>query len=246
MKIYAVTCCWREINSEHVECVQHLQRRPEVGYYSIQSGDALISRARAIAATRFLRESDADILVSLDSDILFSSTAVVEIAQQAMDHDIVGGIYLTRGGDPPTPASLLEKDMLVDLTGTTKLVPIKYAATGFLAVARRVFERMARDLPLCNEKDGIPMYPFYTPMVGKDDAGDPVYLSEDWAFCERARALGFGIYANPSVQLIHVGTHHYKMADMGGTDHPNQVPLSMTRTSDTNIVREFPDPIVVS
>ena len=135
MRIYAVTTCWRDIHSEHVRCTNQLQRRPEVGYYSIQSGDALISRARAIAATRLLLESDADILVTLDSDILFSSASVVEIAQQAMDHDIVGGIYLTRGGDPPTPACLLEKDVRVDLTGKANLVPIKYAATGFLAVA---------------------------------------------------------------------------------------------------------------
>ena len=125
-------------------------------------------------------------------------------------------------------------------------MPIKYAATGFLAVARRVFERMARDLPLCNQKDSIPMYPFYTPFVDKDDSGDPVYLSEDWAFCEQARRLGFGVWANPTVNLIHVGSHHYQLEDLGGKNYPNQIPIAITRTSETSIVREFSDLVAPS
>jgi hypothetical protein len=35
------------------------------------------------------------------------------------------------------------------------------------------------------------------------------YLSEDWTFCRRAKALGYEIWADSRVMLNHTGTHEF-------------------------------------
>jgi hypothetical protein len=42
----------------------------------------------------------------------------------------------------------------------------------------------------------------WTPMVYQD-TNERLYLGEDWSFCERARAIGFDIWADLRVKLIH-------------------------------------------
>ena len=42
-----------------------------------------------------------------------------------------------------------------------------------------------------------------------------VYLAEDWAFCERARAAGLPIFADPSIRLWHFGRYGYGWEDAG-------------------------------
>src|SRR3970282_2168705 len=41
------------------------------------------------------------------------------------------------------------------------------------------------------------------------------YLSEDWAFCERARQCGFQIWADPSIILQHRATVSVTVAALG-------------------------------
>jgi len=51
-------------------------------------------------------------------------------------------------------------------------------------------------------------YDFFRPQI------DPVtryYLSEDFAFCEDARRLGFEVYVLPTAITGHVGSHEYKL-----------------------------------
>ena len=40
-----------------------------------------------------------------------------------------------------------------------------------------------------------------------------VYLSEDWAFCDRARKLGFKVWLDPSIFINHVGEYSWNLAD---------------------------------
>lgn len=237
MKVYVSTICWREVLAEHMKCVLNLLTRPNV-IYKLQNGDALIERSRAIIATHFLRETDADVLVTIDSDILFSSDSVMRIAEQAMTHDMVAGLYMTRG-KPVRPASLIEEGVKVDLTGATDLVPIKWPATGFLATHRRVFEKLAEDLPLCHPKEEWRFHPFYTPYVAEHE-GQKILLSEDYAFGENARRAGFGIYANPSIKLVHVGAYHYRTEDLG-LKIPDEKPLSITRHSGARYTTDWAD-----
>ena len=205
--IYVGSCAWRALEAFHVQCVQRLLQTPGI-IYDMKVGDALVDRARSILATRFLMESEADVLVTIDSDILFKPADVHLIAEQAREYDIVAGLYWTRSNSRCIPTSHFLPDHPITL-GTTEPQPIKWAASGFTAYRRGVFEELAKDLPLCHPDADWKFYPFYTPFPYDDDEAGLIYLSEDWALAERARAKGFGNYLSPSVQLQHLGVYPF-------------------------------------
>jgi hypothetical protein len=109
-------------------------------------------------------------------------------------------------------------------------VPVQWIASGCVAVHRRVFEAMAETMPLLHESDGIrAFYPFYQSM--HYDAGGEIgkiLLSEDYAFSERAKALGFTCYINPAIRIGHVGPYTYRLEDMTDDYLVNQ-PIAITR-----------------
>jgi hypothetical protein len=110
------------------------------------------------------------------------------------------------------------------MPGTTRLVfgaeggltEVLYAGAGFLLVRRQVYldiqERLV--LPVCNERFGRITIPFFQPRVVPDAAGH-WYLSEDYAFCERARKCGYKIMADPAIRLWHHGSYGYTWEDAG-------------------------------
>ncbi len=207
--------------------------------------DALLCRARSKTATHFLLETDYDVHVSIDSDIVFDPQSVLQIAEQAQEYGIVAGLYVTRHqGALCRPTSLFEYDLPIEFGTDPTPVPIKWAATGFLATARRVFERLAEDLPLCHKSESWKMFPFYQPFWVKSerDEEDWIYLSEDYAFCERARRAGFQTYLNPAVRLLHLGQHPFRLEDLGQPDRLPQ-PVRMTYQRDGRYRYEVADPV---
>ena len=110
------------------------------------------------------------------------------------------------------------------LPGTAKLgvgkggglCEILYAGAGFLHVRREVYQNIQEKLalPVCNERFGRPMVPFFQPMVHRSEAG-AWYLAEDYAFCERARQCGYKIMADTSIRLWHIGEYGYGWEDAG-------------------------------
>ncbi len=69
-------------------------------------------------------------------------------------------------------------------------------------------------LPMCNERFGVPLLPFFHPMLHACDDGH-WYLAEDWAFCERARQCGYQIVADTTVRLWHIGSYAFGWEDAG-------------------------------
>ena len=111
------------------------------------------------------------------------------------------------------------------------LVEIRYAGTGFLHVRRQVYERMQQRLalPVCNERFGHAMIPFFEPMSNRHEDGY-WYLAEDYAFCQRARECGFKIVADTTIRLWHIGTYAFGWEDAG-----------MDRPRNTTFTLHFPD-----
>lgn len=187
--------------------------------YRPKFNDALLCRARSRNATEFLVESDADVHLAIDSDIVFQPSDAIAICRAAYDKQgIVGGQYITRrkGGQHCFPTSLISDDREVVYGESHDLEPAKYVSGGFIAVHRKVFEAL-RDgprMPLLHANTpGMSFYPFFQPFWVDGDE-EKVYLSEDWAMCERARRLGFGVWIDPGVRLLHVGMHPYRLEDM--------------------------------
>lgn len=233
MKTYIGSIAWRSLHPAHVFCLMELLARPNLLWGPI-TGDALVERSRGRAATAFLLHSDADVMVSVDSDIVFRPDDLLTIARQAHElQAIVGGIYMTRGRNGGIPASTLTLGQRYDFpigdAAETEPVPINYLAAGFTAVPRSVFATLAEDLPLCHEGSALEHYPFYLPFVLSGEAG-PELLSEDYALCERARRAGFPILANTAVRLGHIGEETFWLEEMTRQPTETGQPLAITRT----------------
>ena len=68
-------------------------------------------------------------------------------------------------------------------------------------------------LILCHPTD-LRFWPFFQTMIWRHPNGDHLFLSEDWAFCERARMCGYKIWLDPSVRTVHWGVYGYTLDDM--------------------------------
>jgi hypothetical protein len=220
----------RYYEPDHVGSVLRLLRRPEIGRYAPRFNDAAIDRARSQCATEFLLDSTCEVLLQIDSDIVFQPEDAIRICEAALERDVVGGVYVTRGkGKHCYPTSLVGNDRRVEYGNDPAPVKARYVAGGFNAVHRRVFERLAQDMPLLNSKEEHGrFYPFYIPTWCDGEDGLPMYLSEDWALCHRAREAGFGVWIDPSVRLLHLGQHPYRLEDMLTEPLPTQW-LALTR-----------------
>lgn len=243
MKVVVGSCIWRTVEARHISALTALLREPGFAY-APSVGDALVERARSKNASWFLKNTDADVHLSIDSDIVdFRVDDVKKVCEQAMTHDIVCGLYVTRAGNQrPYPTSMVEENIDINM-GLVKddLVPVHWGATGFMATHRRVFEKLSEDLPLLHTsgEDGG-WWPFYQTMI-VDYKDEQILLSEDYAFTERAKRAGFGVWLNPGVRLGHIGSYPYRLEDMA-MDYPQPQPLVLRREGKSWTVSS-PEPI---
>lgn len=71
-------------------------------------------------------------------------------------------------------------------------------------------------LPLCHKND-LRFHPFFQPYpLAMLEENDHIYLSEDWAFCQRAKDMcGYKIWLDPSTMSVtHYGTYGYNIHDL--------------------------------
>ena len=165
-------------------------------YFQQYWNAAALDRNRSMMASRFL-DSDADVFISIDHDTQWQRGAVAKLAKAASEkRGIVGGVYSKRHFGRGIATRFLESGEY--LIPSEEVIKARWVGGGFLAVHRDVLEAMKPTLPECFAEK--PFWPFFLPMVVEGE-----YLSEDWAFCERARELGFDVYADLSIALTHVG-----------------------------------------
>lgn len=175
-------------------------------------GYSQIDQARNQMATDALVEGF-DELMWIDSDVVFRPEDVETLRRHGLP--IACGIYPQKGPRVLACHALPGTATLTFGNGGGP-VEILYAGAGFLLVRREVFLAIqARlGLPVCNERFGRPMIPFFEPMSRPSEDG---YwsLGEDYAFSERARRCGFPVVADTTIRLWHVGSFRYGWEDAG-------------------------------
>ncbi len=174
---------------------------------------AAVDRTRCEMATAALAEKF-DELFWIDSDIAFEPDDVERL--RGHDLPIAGGLYAKKGA--PGFAAYFEpgtERLEVGAGGGPR--PVRYIGLGFLCTQRRVYEDMQRtfSLPFCNTRFGVPVVPYFLPMVIADDAhpGGYWYLGEDYSFCQRARSSGYEVIVDTAIRLGHIGAYHYGWED---------------------------------
>jgi hypothetical protein len=174
-------------------------------------GHAAIDQARSQLATDALAQGFEEIMW-IDADIVFDPADV----ERLLSHNalLVGGVYAKKGQralalhiEPGTEAITLGEG-----GGLTR---VRYVGTGFLLTRRPLYEAIARDLPVCNQRFGKPCVPYFLPLILEDEERGPWYLGEDYAFCERARRAGVPVVVDTVPRLYHVGSYRFSWEDAG-------------------------------
>jgi hypothetical protein len=223
LRIFLSTCIWREFDAATAVAITKLMQWHTIEqdvniYWSVGVGDSLISRSRSEQATKFLfSPHNSDVLVFIDSDIIFQPEQVVKLARWCQQgYPIVCGAYVTRGSELPRLAQRLTPGVAVDIgTPIEEPVEITYPSTGFIAIRRDVVQAVADTMEICHSGRMSEMYPLFMPMVyDHGDGAGPEYLSEDWSFARRAAQLGYKSYMDTSLILGHVGTRSYWASDI--------------------------------
>lgn len=171
--------------------------------FQFNTWNSLVSLARNQIAAEFLA-SDCTHLLFIDADIGFEARHVAQLL--ARDLDIVGGLYPYKKAGPAEYVSNALEQPTPEADGLQEL---KYLGTGFLLIKRRVFEILREQFP------ALEYVSDYQRRIEHDFFSVEVkqrrHLSEDWSFCERARACGFKIFGDTRVKLKHAGSAIYPM-----------------------------------
>jgi predicted O-methyltransferase YrrM len=177
-------------------------------------GYSAIDKARNQMATDALVQGFSE-LMWIDSDIVFDPNDVDRL--RAHNLPIACGLY-TKKGPRQFACELLPGTKTVQFGRSGGLIEIRYCGFGFTHVRREVFQAINKQftLPSCNRRFSSVLIPFFTPMT-VDETSDPWAVSEDYAFCERARRSGFQVIADTRIRLWHVGAYRYGWEDAGRT-----------------------------
>jgi len=215
-KMWVGMCVHRGVKAKVFNMMRILEKCPDPHFeFKIIEGDALIDRSRSRMATDFMK-SDAEAIIFLDDDILYDPLDIRKICKlvQLKDLDIVGGAYVTKEEEAPVFAvrSLHDREDF-DFGKNGEVREFRYVSSGCMAIHRRVFSSLVatETVHLCHP-NGLQFYPFFCPME-KNLNGTWIYLSEDWAFCERARSLGFKVWCDTTSKIGHIGDKIYDWDD---------------------------------
>jgi len=197
--------------------------------YSFMLNESLITRARNRMAHDFLK-TDSTHLMFIDADIGYQPYDIVRMVRA--NKDIICGIYPKKEinwqevhdavlrGVPAQDLPIYTGSFVVNTIGKKDAkgsidepIEIDRGGTGFMLIKREVIEKVGANVPTytndmysainMDAKDVIISNMFDTSIAPDDNR----YMSEDYHFCDLARANGFKIYAAPWAQLSHTGTY---------------------------------------
>ena len=192
------------------DALRELERRG----YAVRRvrGYAAIDTARNQMASDALAQGF-DELMWIDADIIFDPDDVDKLRRHEMP--LVCGIY-PKKSRRQFACSFLPQTRSLLFGSKGGVIEILYCGFGFTLTRRGLYETMQRqlELPMCNQRFQSPLAPYFAPLI--DGAGEQAwYLSEDYAFCERARRCGFRVLADTTIRLWHVGSYRFGWEDAG-------------------------------
>jgi hypothetical protein len=184
-------------------------------------GFSAIDQGRNQMASDALNDGFAETMW-IDTDIGFTADSVERLREHNLP--IVCGLY-AQPAARSLACELLPGTDTVVFGASGGLLEIKYAGAGFLHVRREAYEtiRDKLELPLCNTRFGRGVWPFFQsyaveldlPVETKSGTIAHRYLTEDFAFCHRARKAGLKIMADTSIRLWRTGTYGYGWEEAG-------------------------------
>jgi hypothetical protein len=161
---------------------------------------SLVDKGRSVLAAMFLK-SKANRLFWIDSDMAWTAEQFLRILAMSSQMRVVGAAY------PAKKGPLTEFLMSVESRVTANdygCVPVKGMGLGFTCIDRSTVELLAMQSPIV-EDDGVPI-----PLIFRTGYEDGVYRGEDINFFADCRKAGRTVWADPSIELGHVGSKEYR------------------------------------
>lgn len=193
--------------------------------------DALIDRSRAITAKQFLDKTDADVLVMVDHDLSWQGATasgyegdILHMVRRCHKEKKIVGAIISKKAVGQGVACLWKDPGEYEL-GQEGFVDVHYVGSALTCYPREAIQavtdagvEMLIDGKVERVKEIPPGFtPIFLPMVVTHpyagQSGTPkdatLHLSEDWAFCHRARELGFETEVATMPLVEHWGQKSY-------------------------------------
>ncbi len=184
-------------------------------YLDFHHNDSFFVRIRNSQITRFI-DSDCEHYFQVDSDIEFMDHPIEKnLFKGLIDHgeDFVGGMYAkTASGTEKTKLASVPLDTN-SIDYDSGLLEMLWLAGGCWCLHRDLVMKMVDSYPDLRYKgdEGEPdvMYGLFNEEFHVREDGTKKFQSEDYIFCDRARAIGAQIWADTSILLGHWGWKCY-------------------------------------
>lgn len=212
-----IVCAYRSVSLPTHKCITRLLTTPGTNVWREQiGGEAGINRARSIQTSHWFRDTTEDVFLMVDDDITFDVEDANSIVDRCRNgYDVIAGAYPTGDASHLAVRTLTDTAQALQFAGDAPPKEMRHVATGFFAVHRRVIEAMIETLPLCNSNTSWAFWPFFGFAVENDpQAGGFNNLSEDYYFCNRARALGFKVWLDMSIAIGHDVLARFNVVNM--------------------------------
>lgn len=210
---FCIPCYGGQINEgTFISLLKYMATAQKLGLnFTIDTmvNESLVCRARnSLVAKMLYFEPKSTHLMFIDADIGFEPEEIFKLV--ISDKDVVGGLYPKKA----LPVSyVVNKVPNAEKNGN--LVEVMNLGTGFMLIKREVLEQMIAANPDLHYMDAIGLDPKYDPFKYAlfDTEIDPItreYLSEDYLFCKRWRAMGGKVWADLSITLNHIGHYTFR------------------------------------
>lgn len=215
-----------------LETAEHIKPEHGLGICGVH-GDGMLDRARAFLFAQYLMAirdgHDFNYYWQLDGDVEWPPAAVRRWID--LDVDVVGAAYTYKvpEGHPKYQKAVFRPLAGATIDPETGLLECKGLAGGMIFVKHSAMEKLMADrhyedfVMNPDYGDGIdrpgcgylPTFHFWQcfPVPEECCGGQKIYLSEDYAFCERLRQSGFKIYLDTRVPLRHWVGREYHMVN---------------------------------
>ena len=234
--IFLATPCYGGVVTQgYMQSVIGLMRQAPADRYDVTLAllgqDALITRSRNTLLAHFLALECATHILFIDSDISFDPSLAGRLL--ASGKDVIAACYplkmhywddqaehRLRGGEPAAAAALRYVGQLCDGPHAFReddYATATYVGTGFLLISRTAIERMIAAYPATRYRaihsyesaasSQLKLHALFDCMI---DPETQTYLSEDFTFSYRWRALGGQLWLDTRTSLIHTGAIDFK------------------------------------
>jgi hypothetical protein len=187
------------------------------------TGESLISRARNRQVSDFFYSSEYDYYMTLDADIELLNTDednnFFDILTSYTHIDGIIGALVSKRTDAKTMCPFASVPMRsMEISQKSGLVEMRWLGAGVMAINRTVITKMIGEYSHLSYVSSNPTarpydHALYMPYLYDLGIGQRKYLSEDWAFCQRASDIGIPIFADTSINTMHWGEKGFGIWD---------------------------------